>query len=59
MATVPIQKDVDETPFEKLFNRLINENINKREIETEIDRLIYELYGLTDEEIAIIEKANK
>jgi hypothetical protein len=25
-------------------------------LESEIDKLVYELYGLTDEEIAIVEK---
>jgi hypothetical protein len=28
-------------------------------LETEIDRLVYELYGLTDEEIRIVEEDNK
>jgi len=28
---------------------------NDQEIESEIDRLVYELYGLTEEEVAIVE----
>lgn len=32
-----------------------NPKSDTTEIEYEIDKLVYELYGLTDEEIAIIE----
>lgn len=33
-----------------------NPSADTSALETEIDRLVYQLYGLTDEEIAIIEK---
>ena len=44
------------------FNKQISDLVKKRmsgdlEAEVEIDRLIYELYGLTEEEIEIVEDA--
>ena len=33
-----------------------NPSADNSALESEIDRLVYQLYGLTDEEIAIIEK---
>jgi len=34
-----------------------NPHNNTSELETEIDKLVYELYDLTEEDIAIIENA--
>lgn len=61
MVTVPIKKDVNEEPFENLYNKIVeakkvNPSTDTSALESEIDRLVYQLYGLTDEEIAIIEK---
>ena len=33
--------------------------VDTRELEREIDRLVYELYGLTSEEIAVVEGSSK
>lgn len=60
MATVPILQGVDELPFEDKFNKLQNsvkesDNEKINAIESEIDQLVYKLYGLTDEEIRIVE----
>ncbi len=60
MATIPIMQGVDEQPFEDKFNKLQNavkESDNKKisALESEIDRLVYQLYGLTEEEIRIVE----
>jgi hypothetical protein len=35
-----------------------NPQTDTRELEREIDRLVYQLYDLTDEEIAIVEGKN-
>ncbi len=45
------------TLVEKIIKaRQSNQQANTSALESEIDRLVYQLYGLTDEEIAIIEK---
>ena len=46
--------------IEELVERRINNEseIINNEIETKIDQLVYQLYDLTDEEIAIVEKAS-
>src|ERR1035437_2084784 len=57
-------KDLNEDlqqPFIKLVNKILSVNksdsfYNIRPFEIEIDRMVYELYGLTEEEIQIIEK---
>jgi hypothetical protein len=46
--------------IEKLVNQIINlkkqsPTIDTSDLENEIDRLVYELYGLTEDEIKIIE----
>lgn len=55
---------------EKLFNEIrersitiisekkLNYNYDSSALEKQIDQLVYELYGLTEEEIAIVEGAN-
>jgi len=46
-------------PFEKLVDEIIenkNKNIDTSNLEREIDQLVYQLYDLIDEDIAIIEK---
>ena len=44
--------------FEKLVDQIISikqQNLDTTDLEAEIDRLVYELYGLTEDEIKIIE----
>ena len=60
MATVPIRYNVDERPFEKLFDELqkaVNNDNTARitDLESEIDHLIYRMYDLTEDEIKIVE----
>lgn len=56
---IPIVKDKQEeliTLVEKILNsKKQNPKSDTTEIENEIDKLVYELYGLTDEEIDVIE----
>jgi adenine-specific DNA-methyltransferase len=58
MLTVPI-KDVSENQYSKfinLYDRYCNLSNNEiPQLESEIDRMVYGLYELTDEEIAIVE----
>ncbi len=51
-----------QKPFIKLVDQILlakkaNPNADTTALEAECDRLVYELYGLTDEEIAIIENS--
>jgi len=57
MVNLTLQK-----PFIKLVDQILsakkaNPNADTTALEAEIDRLVYELYGLTEEEIAIIENS--
>ena len=61
MITVPIRKNVDEAPFEVIVDKINsilkhNSSADISEFEQEIDRMIYALYNITPEEIAIIEQ---
>lgn len=63
MATVPIKLGVNESKFEEKFGQLqklisSNPKADTSFIEQEIDMLIYNLYGLTKEEIEIVERQN-
>ena len=60
VAEISIKNNVDERPFEKLFSELQkavkNDNMERKtDLESEIDGLIYQLYGLTEDEIRIVE----
>jgi len=47
-----------QQPFIELVDQILNakqENINTAKLESDIDKLVYKLYDLTDEEIAIVE----
>ncbi len=60
MVTVPIKKGVDEKPFEELVEKIqtikqSNPTDDTSDLEHQIDKLIYQLYNLTPEEISIIE----
>lgn len=59
MATVPVKKDVDEEPFQVAYNYLqkeikSNNNEGIKNIESIIDRYIFHLYGLSYNEVLII-----
>jgi adenine-specific DNA-methyltransferase len=49
------EKEIENLVVEILFNKKQNPTANTKEIENQIDRLVYQLYGLTEEEIQIIE----
>jgi hypothetical protein len=42
-----------------LSNTVIKTNHGKSPIQFQIDQLVYELYGLTNDEIRIVEEATK
>ena len=46
---IPIPQNIDEKKFDKFINK-------ERESEQEINRLIYELYSLTEDEIRIVDE---
>jgi adenine-specific DNA-methyltransferase len=53
--------EVQEQPFKKIITQILsikkaNSNADTISLEKEIDQLVYELYGLTEEEIAIVER---
>ena len=59
---IPVKQISDEAeqPFKDLVLRILelkkqNPSADTSDLEAEIDQLIYQLYGLTEEEIAIIE----
>ena len=63
MATVPIKTNVDERPFEKKFELLqqaiiANDNNRLISLESEIDHLVYLLYGLTWDEVQVVENSS-
>jgi len=60
---LPILKNIDETiqkDIEKLVDKILSTKrkypkIDTSKLEAKIDRMVYHLYGLTEEEIAIVE----
>ena len=66
MATVPIPDfpPKDEQVLTKLVDRILaakrkNPEADTSALEREIDQLVYALYGLTPEEIRIVEEATQ
>ena len=66
LSEIPIKKipDSAQKPFIKLVDRILVEKKDDPQMDTtalerEIDRLVYELYGLTEDEIAIVEGTAK
>ena len=52
--------ETEQQPFVALVNRILDAKAaDVSGLEAEIDRLVYQLYGLTDDEIAIIEENTK
>ncbi len=63
LETIPVKKVSNEEPFQKIVTQILtlkNENpeADTSALEAEIDRLVYELYGLTEEDIGIVEGVN-
>jgi hypothetical protein len=57
VETFPVFTDLSEIvkdSFEKLVQEIRFENKEQNEVQGRIDQLVYELYGLTEEEIAIV-----
>lgn len=57
---IPIPSSSDEKPIIKLLDQILtakkaNPDIDTSALESEIDQLVYKLYGLTEEEIGIVE----
>jgi adenine-specific DNA-methyltransferase len=55
---IPKLKEKDQQPFIALVDRILElkkEGKDTQDLENEIDALVYRLYELTDEEIAIVE----
>lgn len=60
---IPQRDDIYSDKIEILVDKVIeaktmDRNSNTSSLEAEIDQLVYQLYGLTDEEIAIVEGKN-
>ncbi|WP_428235157.1 DUF7149 domain-containing protein [Gracilimonas sp.] len=60
VRSLPIPKEIN-LDIEALVKKVIqvkqeNPEADTRELEAEIDQLVYQLYGVTDEEIAIVEE---
>ena len=64
MISVPVKQSVNEAPFERLVSEALirlkkDRNANTKDIDSRIDQLVYQLYGLKDDEIAIVEGKNE
>ena len=64
VEAIPIPKitAAKQRPFVQLVDQILaakdaNADADTRELEDEIDRLVYDLYGLTEEEIAAVERS--
>ncbi|AVZ29747.1 hypothetical protein [Nodularia spumigena] len=66
VSQIPIPKatDTQEACVTKIVDKILeikrqNSKADTRELEREIDEIVYQLYGLTEEEIRIIEESVK
>ena len=67
LKNLPVSKSFDQqvvSKIESMTNEIIENHISKsidlnKNLESQIDQLVYELYGLTEEEIGIVEDAVK
>ena len=62
LNNIPIKKINDQRSYILLAEKILtskktNPQADTTALEAEIDQLVYELYGLTDEEIAIVEES--
>jgi ABC-type oligopeptide transport system substrate-binding subunit len=55
VATVP--NDIETKVIQTLDPKKVNSEADTNVLEAEIDQLVYELYGLTEGEIAIVEQS--
>jgi type II restriction/modification system DNA methylase subunit YeeA len=60
MYTIPIPGTAKIEAIETLVQKILsakskNSSTNVSKLERQIDKLVYQLYGLTEEEIAIVE----
>ncbi|HFU77378.1 MAG TPA: class I SAM-dependent DNA methyltransferase, partial [Epsilonproteobacteria bacterium] len=58
LELLPIAECEDEQPFTDLVDQIIEhkkQNQDTAGLEAQIDRMVYDLYGLTEEEIAVVE----
>ena len=58
---VPQLPVAEQRPFDRLVKRIlstkeVDPSTDTRELEREIDQLVYSLYGLTEDEIAVVEE---
>jgi hypothetical protein len=63
LLPVPKVDNSKQTPIVRLVEQVLNlkekdQTADTSELEAKIDRLVYTLYGLTDEEIAVVEGGN-
>jgi type II restriction/modification system DNA methylase subunit YeeA len=63
-SLIPKASETDQTPFILLAEKILAEKrldptADTSSLEAEIDHMVYELYGLTDEEIKIVEESVK
>jgi type II restriction/modification system DNA methylase subunit YeeA len=59
---IPEPRDLEENKIIKLVNEIIKFKVERKSttaLESEIDQLVYQLYGLTEEEIKIVEGEKK
>jgi hypothetical protein len=65
MKQIPIQKTIETNQdLVNLVDRILeikrqNPHANTDELETAIDKIVYQLYGLTEEEISLVEEATQ
>lgn len=62
LETIPVKEINDELPYIQLVSKILrikkqNPLEDTTELENQIDQLVYQLYGLTEEEIKIVENA--
>ena len=56
IASNDVQKKISDLAKQVLNNKAGNPSVDTSSLESEIDRLVYQLYGLTKEEIKIVEE---
>jgi len=62
LKQIPIKNINDTTKFENLVNEIMTlkqQDKDTQDLEDEIDSMVYELYGLSDEDVKIVEESMK
>ena len=62
LETIPVKRIEDESEFKTIVSKILaikneDSNADTSNLESQIDQIVYQLYGLTEEEIAIVEAA--